>query len=400
MARRRYQLGTLRKRGKRDPKWELQWREDYIKPDGGIGRRLVMHLLGRVEDMTRRQALKAAQELLRPLNQGKQTPQATLSLQEFVDGYFIPQAFPALKPSTQDRYRRTLTVHLLPVFGSRRLCDLRTLEIQTFLFRKIEYGWGWESASHARNLISKLYATAQDWGFYTGDNPARRVKLPEKTPVREKPILLPHQIPGLLSQLPDPCRTMVQLGLETGLRIGEILALRWRDMDFSSGVIRIERSYYRGSFGTPKTQSSRRTLPMSENLKESLLRYPMAAGGKQAESLVFQTRTGKPLNDGNLRKRMLQPAGRKMGLPGIGWHTLRRTHATLLQAAGGSLKDAQAQLGHAKMSTTLELYTQTIPAQRRAAVEKLSVLMANDGQFDKNPEARPTQWPHHHGLAW
>lgn len=66
MARRRYQQGTLRKRGKRDPQWELQWREDYIKPDGGIGRRLVTHLLGRVEDMTRRQAQKAAQELLRP----------------------------------------------------------------------------------------------------------------------------------------------------------------------------------------------------------------------------------------------------------------------------------------------------------------------------------------------
>ncbi len=301
-----------------------------------------------------------------------------------MDGYFIPQVFPTLKPSTQDRYRRTLTVHLLPVFGSRRLCDLRTLEIQTFLLRKIGHGWGWESASHARNLISKLYATAQDWGFYTGDNPARRVKLPEKTPVREKSILLPHQIPGLLAQLQDPCRTMV----------------RWLDVDFSAGVIRIERSYYRGSFGTPKTQSSRRTLPMSENLKESLLRFQMATDAKQADSLVFQTRTGQPLNDGNLRKRSLKPAARKLGLPGIGWHTLRRTHATLLQAAGGSLKDAQAQLGHAKMSTTLELYTQTIPAQRRAAVEKLSVLMANDGRFEKTPDARPTQLPQYHGLAW
>ena len=67
--------------------------------------------------------------------------------------------------------------------------------------------------------------------------------------------------------------------------------------------------------------------------------------------------------------------------------TLRRSHATLFQVAGGSLRDAQAQLGHSKMSTTLELYTLPIPEQQRAAVEKLSVLMASDGRNGENPEA-------------
>jgi len=74
---------------------------------------------------------------------------------------------------------------------------------------------------------------------------------------------------------------------------------------------------------------------------------------------------GTPYNDSNLLHRYLKPAGQKLGVPWLNWHTLRRTHITLFQAVGGSLRDAQAQLGHSKMSTTLEIYT--LPNSRAAA---------------------------------
>src|ERR1039457_4510932 len=90
MARQRYQGGTVRKRGKRNPVWELQWREDYIKTDRTIGRRLVTVKIGTVRDLTRRQARKLADEKLRLLNQGQWAPTSIISLQDFVDGYFIP----------------------------------------------------------------------------------------------------------------------------------------------------------------------------------------------------------------------------------------------------------------------------------------------------------------------
>jgi integrase len=73
------------------------------------------------------------------------------------------------------------------------------------------------------------------------------------------------------------------------------------------------------------------------------------------DDLAFQTRNGTPLNDTNLLHRHLKPAGWKIAMPSLSWHTLRRTHAALLQARGASLKDAQTQLGHSKMSTTLEI---------------------------------------------
>ncbi len=387
MARRRYQGGTLRKRGKRNPYWELQWREDYIKSDGTIGRRLVPWKIGAIAELTRRAARKLADEKLRSLNQGEYAPQSTIVLQDYVERYFIPNFFPTLKLSTQKRYRRTLYVHLIPAFGKARLCDIGTLEIQRFVLAKIDSGLGWECADHYRNLLSRIFETAKKWGFHSGPNPAAGVELPEKTPVREKHILALDQVPQLLAVLEGPVRTMVYLALLTGLRIGEVLALNWASVDFAIGQIRVTRGYYRGSMGSPKTKCSRRVVPLPEALRPVLLRIREQTA--TPEVLVFHTSKGTPYNDSNLLHRDLKPAGRKLGMPWLNWHTLRRTHATLFQFAGGSLRDAQAQLGHSKMSTTLEIYTLPMPEQQRATVEKLSVLMANDGRKDQNPDGLP-----------
>jgi integrase len=364
MARRRYQGGTLRKRGKRNPYWELQWREDYIKADGTIGRRLAPMKIGAVSDLTKRSARKLADEKLRSLNQGPWTPTSTITLQEFVDRYFIPNFFP-LKFSTQKHYCCTLKKHILPAFGKARLCDIGTLEIQRFVLAKMASGLGRESADHFRNLLSKIFDTAKKWRYHSGPNPAAGVELPEKTAVREKHILELGQIPGLLKVLEEPIRTMVQLGLLTGLRIGEILALDWTSVDFSLGQIRLTRGYYRGMMSSPKTKGSRRSVPLPAILKPILLSPRELA--KSAEELVFHTRTGTPHNDSNLLHRHLKPAGVKLAMPWLNWHTLRRTHATLFQVAGGSLRDAQAQLGHSKMSTTLAIpYPSPSSRERRS----------------------------------
>ena len=387
MARRRYQKGNIRKRGKRNPVWELQWWRDCINPDGKIGRKRESVILGPVASMTRRQALKAAEEHLRPLNLGKVTPFSAISFREFVDKYFVPNFFPTLKLSTQRRYRRTLEKHLLPAFGDSRLCDIGTLDLQQFVLQKMAGGLGWECADHYRNLMSKIFVTAKKWGFFAADNPATGVDLPEKKAVREKHVLLPEQIPALLAALEKPARTMVLVGVLTGLRVGEILGLRWRDVDFSSGEIRVEQACYRGLIGTPKTKNSRRTLPMPESLKDELKRLrEKAASG---EHLVFQTRNGTPFSDTNLLHQHLKPVGRKLGMPWLNWHTLRRTHATLFQQAGGTLREAQAQLGRSKMSTTLEIYTISMPQAQRKAVENLSDLVTNGDELAKLGENLP-----------
>jgi integrase len=382
MARRRYQKGSIRKRGKRNPVWELQWWADYINPDGTLGRSRESTILGYVSELTRRQAQKLAAEHLRPLNLGKVTPLSNLTFREFVERHFVPNVFPTLKLSTRQRYRRTLDVHLLPAFGNTRLCDIGTLDLQRFVLQKMERGLGWESCSHLRNLMSKIFATAKKWNFFPGDNPAHGVELPEKKPVREKHVLTPQQIRGLLVLLNEPCRTMVLLGVLTGLRVGEILGLRWKDLDLISGQLRVEQAIYRGLVGSPKTKGSRRTLPLPEPASKALLALRGQVAGSPDQALLFQTNRGTAFSDTNLLRRHLKPAGRKVGAAWLSWHTLRRTHATLLQAAGGSLKDASAQLGHSKLSTTHEIYTQPLPAHQRAAVEKLAQLVTNGDELE------------------
>ena len=348
MARRRYQKGSIRKRGKRNPAWELQWWEDYIKDDGSIGRRRRSATLGPVSELTLREGRKLAEDRLRPVNQGRLVPQSTMKFRDFVERYFVPLFFPTLRRSTQKRYRQTLDTHLLPAFGKYRLCDIGTVDLQRFVLQKMESGLGWETADHFRNLVSRLFEMAKKWNYYSGDNPASGVSLPEKRPVREKHILQPDQIPCLLALLKEPVRTMVLLGILTGMRVGEILGLRRKDVNFASGQIRVEQAYYRGLFGSPKTKGSRRTLPLPEVLVSPLARICEHATQAGEDDLVFQTRNGTPFSDTNLLHRHLKPAGRKLGMPWLSWHTLRRTHATLLQAAGASLRDAQAQLGHAR----------------------------------------------------
>jgi integrase len=381
MARRRYQKGNLRKRGKRNPVWELQWWTDCINADGTIGRKRESTILGYVSELTRRQARKRAEEHLRPLNLGKVTPLSNLPFRVFIERHFVPNVFPTLKLSTQGRYRCTLNTHLLPAFGDSRLCDIGTIDLQHFVLQKMEGGLSWATCDHLRNLVSKIFTTAKKWNFFLGQNPALGVELPEKNVVREKHVLTPSEILQLLALLKEPCRTMVLLGLLTGLRVGEILGLRWKDIDLISGQLRVEQTIYRGTTSSPKTQGSRRTLPLPQPILQTLLTLHERRLGKSDLDLVFSTSKGTPLSDTNLLHRELKPAGRKIGTPWLAWHTLRRTHATLLQVAGGSLKDAQAQLGHTKLSTTLEIYTVPIPAHQRAAVENLARLVTNGDEL-------------------
>ena len=389
MARKRYQRGNIRKRGTRNPVWELQWRTDVIQPDGSIGRKRESYILGRVSKMNKRQAMRIAEELLRPLNLGKITPFSAITFRDFVEKHFIPNAFPTLKTPTRKRYQSTLNTHLLPAFGKQRLCDLQRLEIQTFVIQKYDTGLSWETANHLRNLLSKIYRTAKKWGYFAGDNPASDVDLPEKTPVREKHVLSQEQIPKLLALLREPFRTMALVGILTGLRVAEILGLRWADVDFASAEIRITQRCYRGEMDSPKTRSSRRTLPMCQKCADALQRMQAHSRSRENAGLVFQTSKGTPYSDTNILHRELKPAGQKIGAPWLSWHTFRRTHATLLQLAGGSLKDAQAQLGHSKLSTTLEIYTMPLPAHQREAVENLSRMVTNGDELQKIAEGLP-----------
>src|SRR5262249_53153582 len=153
--------GSLRKRGKRNPVWELQWWTDYINPDGALGRKRESMILGSVSELTRKQAKKLAEEQLRPLNLGKITPLSDVTFREFVERHVIPNFLPTLKLSTQKKYISTFNTHLLPALGSMRLCEIEALVLQRLVLAKMHSGLGWESCDLLRNLVSKVFALAK-----------------------------------------------------------------------------------------------------------------------------------------------------------------------------------------------------------------------------------------------
>jgi integrase len=389
MARRRYQTGSIRKRGKRYPIWELQWWADYLTTEGKIARKRESTILGYAAEINRKQAVKLASEHLRPLNQGKLTPMATVTFEEFIERYFVANALPTLKQSTRKRYRSTLNFHLKPAFGHKRLCDISTLDLQAFVLRKMDTGSGWEVCSHLRNLMSLIFNYAKKWGHYAGDNPASGVDLPEKIPVYERHALTGEQSHRLLANLAEPVLTMVQVGIYGGLRVGEILGLRWQDVDFLLGVLHVRQAAYRGTLGTPKTKGSKRSVSLPPPLADALQRHHGQSG--KHDGLVFPTSAGTPHSDTNLAARHLKPAGILIGAPWLGWHTLRRTHATLLSQAGASPKDVQAQLGHSHISTTMDIYTQPTPKHQHEAVAKMAELVTNGDESTVWPSAPKPQ---------
>jgi integrase len=217
-----------------------------------------------------------------------------------------------------------LRTHLLPRFRDSRLCDITRAEVQQFITGKLKDGYAWETTHHFRTLLSKIMSTAVSRN-YLSDNPVRGVKMPERTLKRPHRFLTMDEVRRLIAASEEPVRTIVMLATLAGLRIGEILALRWGGINLAAGTLRVEETCYHGRFGTPKTKASRRELPLPAAVVQALLTHRPRSSDVSDEALVFCTSNGTPLASNNLRKRQLRPACLRAGLAPINWHTLRHT---------------------------------------------------------------------------
>ena len=239
MARRRYQKGSIRKRGRRDPVWELLWREDVLREDGQIERRLCSKTLGSVRELTLRQARRQAEEHLRPLNIGALQPQHAITLRRFVETLFHPQCFSLAQALDSEAVQPHFHQSPAPCF--RGATPVRHRNPGPAALRVAEDGvpaWAGSRQIICGTSCPRFSQRRRSGQHFTGENPASAVGLPEKKPVRLKHVLSPEQAKRLLLLLCDPARMMVHLALLTGLRVGEILGLRWGDVDFAAGEIR------------------------------------------------------------------------------------------------------------------------------------------------------------------
>jgi integrase len=202
-----------------------------------------------------------------------------------------------------------------------------------------------------------------------------RVKLSAKPLAAPPTVLSPDQIRKLLEALEEPFRSIVTVAVLSGLRRGELFALRWGCVDLVQKFLTVRESIYMGRISTPKTRSSVRRIPLSAPLAELFEKLKARSQHARDEDFVFSSRCGTSLHPDHILKRVIQPTCERLMLPRIGWHTFRHVHATLLSVSGESIKTAQSILGHSDLETTLQVYTHPIPEAERRAEEKLAEMV-------------------------
>jgi integrase len=222
--------------------------------------------------------------------------------------------------------------------------------------------------------VRALFATAVEEGVVRS-NPTLGVRVARPT-VREADeekakALTPDELAALLEATPEPHRLFLRFLAQTGLRIGEAIALRVGDVDLGRKRAKVRRRWYRGSFAPPKSKYGRRDVPLASDLAREL--WPLVAG-RPEDALLFTSEQGRMVDQSNLASRVLKPAavaaglgeyalgkdGRKIARSWVGLHTFRHTAASALFRLGWSPKAVQIALGHHSPAFTLATYVHLI----------------------------------------
>lgn len=385
MARRRgQQRGRLHKQGKG---WYLAYREDALDENGKLVRIRRNRKIADAKEVSKREAQRIADELLTSVNSQAQQPYSLLTVKQFVETRFIPDVVWSRKHAGRKHYDYVLRNHVLPAIGDMKLREVLNDHVQELVRRKIEAGYSTQTAVHIRNTISAVFNHAKLKRAYQGDNPAQGVRMPEMKR-KEAHALSFDQARQLHADLARPVQEMTMLSMMTSLNVAEMLGLRWKrvnltDQPMMSGgeilspqTLIVRENFYRGEFGSVKAKSRQRVVPLGPAVVQALLALLDESQWTGPEDLVFCTAEGKPLNETNLCRRVLKPAGRKLGMPWLSWHVFRHTHATFGEEIGMALSDRQAQMGHGDVRMTLH-YTHSDLERRRKSIEAMEAELFN-----------------------
>lgn len=315
-----------------------------------------------------------------------------VKFEDLVRRWFEQYAEPNLKARTVERYHQ-MEGRILCYFGNIRVRDITTRLVQNFLTELGREGenrstGGTLSPKTIRNhlsFMSSIFGWAASQGI-ARENPCRYARPPQLSHA-ELPCYSQEEAQKFLAALegePLVWRVYFSLAIFGGFRRGEILGLEWRDIDFSGGIVTINRtSLYTSEKGiftdTPKTKKSRRSLKMPDSVI-ALMRHFHEQSGKQAAERLFTARNGTPLNPTRV-ENWLTAFQQRAGLRKINLHSLRHLNATLLISGGADIKTVSAALGHSSVTTTLDIYAHAVSeaqARATAALADSLALQLND----------------------
>ncbi len=287
----------------------------------------------------------------------------------------------SVKQSTYESYEYMVRRHLVPAFGSKRLRNLSPAQVQNLYRQKLDSGLSRRTVQLIHTTLYKALKQAMKWGLVPR-NVAEAVDAPRPQKKEIHP-LAPEQVKRFLEAAQgDRLEALYVLAVTTGLREGELLGLRWQDVDLQRRAVRVRQQLTRTrsglSFTTPKNGKGRNVAIMDLTVAALKAHRKRQADERskmgdlwQDTHLVFTSVTGTPLDVGNLTNRSFRPLLERASLPRIRFHDLRHTFATLFLSNGTHPKIVQEMLGHANISMTMDTYSHVLPNMQGEAVDKV-----------------------------
>lgn len=334
---------------------------------------------------TKREATDKLRAVQRSLEDGQTVTSDRKTVGGFLAEWLDKSVAPTVRPRTLDSYRDQVRVHITPELGRIQVSKLAPADVQGMINRKLAGGLSPRSVQYLHAILRRALRQAVRWGLVTRnvatlvDPP--RVRRPEVRP------LSPAQARELLEAARgDRLEGMITVAIALGLRQGEILGLRWADVDLDAGTLTVRNALQRRGPGwklvEPKTERSRRTIVMPEVVAAALrghrtrqLEQRLWAGSRwQEHGFVFTSTIGTPLASRGVTQHF-QALLEGAGLPRQRFHDLRHACATLLLAQGVHPRVVMETLGHSQISMTLDTYSHVIPALQRDAADRMDAVL-------------------------
>lgn len=336
----------------------------------------------RITGRSSREVERAAAKLLSDSEAGTYIDAGRVTVEAFITERWLPHMAERVKPATITRYEGLFRVQVLPIIGEVQLRNLRPIHIQTVVDKVLASGRSARTTLHTYRVLSEALKQAVRWQVLAV-NPATAVLPPRP----RRPDLHIPDAEGVAAVVAASRGTSLELPVllatATGMRLGEIVSLRWRDVDPARGVVHVNhlvRWERDGSFSfdAPKTPRARRTIPLpafavqalKEERKAQAERHLMAGESWQNHDMVLDSGFGLPRKVPNLSKGFAD-LRRTRGLPRMRFHDLRHAFATELLRASVHPKIVSEVLGHSSTSFTLDTYSHVLPGMADVAADTI-----------------------------
>jgi integrase len=348
--------------------WVYRWREQ--SPQGRIVRKSAV--IGTITEYpTKTQALKAAAEYRLLANREEKTTSEP-NFGELIERYIVEEKLrdsktrsrkvgviegdeefdpELIESSTASSYLSLFKVHIRPRWGETPLSRVKPAMAQEWL-RGLDVAQ--KTKGHIKALMHRLFEKAMLWELLpVGRNPMELVHVKGISKRTKTPLILEEQqCFDLISLLPDPYRTMVIVAICTGLRVSEILALRWSRINFALQNMLVKVKAVNGHVGRVKTECSEDELPLDPDFAAVLLDWKARCPETVGDWVFPSPITDRCYHASPIQQDYIRPAAEKLGLKGVGWHTFRHTYRAWLDAVGAPIGVQQKLMRHANPSTT------------------------------------------------